>query len=87
VIIDREDRAVFTHQLVNRRRGRPRATVPTVPTSVKLPAPVFDALCRQAERHGESLHATMLEALKSYVTTGEGGNFGSQTNPGARRAW
>jgi hypothetical protein len=67
VIIDRDDRAVFSEQLSNRRhRGRPRA-VPTVATSVKLPEPVYDALCRHAQREGESLHATMRKALESYA--------------------
>ena len=67
VIISPENRAVFPEQLRHRRRGgRPRGG-PVVPTSVKLPAPVFDALCAQAHRDGTSLHATMLKALETYT--------------------
>lgn len=68
MIIDREDRAVFTHQLVNHRRGRPRAAVPPVVTSIKVPAPVYDAICRLALRSGTSVHATMRQAIETYAT-------------------
>ena len=67
MIIEREDRAVFSHQLTQRRRGRPRAAVPTVVTSVKVPAPVYDALCRFAHRHDTSVHAAMRQALEAFT--------------------
>lgn len=82
MIIDRDDRAVFTEQLRRRRGGRPRGVV-TVPTSVKLPAPVFDALCRRATLDGESLHATMRKALQAYAS----GGFGSQKTRPASSGW
>jgi len=68
MIISPENRAVFTDQLRQRRRGgRPRST-PTVPTSVRLPAPVFDAACAYASRRHMTVHA----ALRDIVTTHAG---------------
>lgn len=83
MIIEREDRAVFSEQLAQRRhRGRPR--LHTISTSVKLTEPVFDALCREAQRNGDSLHKTMREALAAYAGVP---NFGSQNNPAAGGQW
>lgn len=67
MMIAREDRAVFTHQLAHRRRGRPRASVPTVPTTVRLPQPLFDACCRVAIASGQSLPDVVREAVRSSV--------------------
>lgn len=66
MIIEREDRAVFTHQLVNRRRGRPRAAVPTVPVSVRLPAPLFDACCQVAQASGRSVPEVVRAAVLEF---------------------
>jgi hypothetical protein len=79
VIIDREDRAVFSRQLSNRRRGRPRAAVPTISTTVRLPQPLFDAYCREAIASGRSLPEVVREALAR--------EFPSSTNPASGRAW
>jgi len=78
VIIDREDRAVFSHQLCNRRRrGRPRAAVPTVPVSVRLPAPLFDACCHVAQASGRSVPDVVRAAVRE---------FSYLSNPDAKRA-
>lgn len=83
MIVTREDRAVFTHELQDRRqRGRPR--LHTIATSVKLTEPVFDALCRKAQRNGDSLHKTMREALAAYAGVP---TFGSQNNPADGGRW
>lgn len=61
---EREQRVRFAEEIRERRgRGRPRLAVPIVPTSVKLPEPVYDALCRLAIRERQSVHAVMLAAL------------------------
>jgi hypothetical protein len=78
VIIERVDRAVFTHQLVNRRRGRPRAVVPTVPTTVRLPQPLFDECCRVALASGQSLPDVVRAAVREFT---------SSTNHQAVRQW
>jgi hypothetical protein len=67
MMIEREHRAVFTEQLQQRRRGRPRSASPRVPTRVELPADVFDALCRRAMQERKSLHAFLRESLESVV--------------------
>lgn len=66
-MITRAEREVFTEQL-RRRRGRPRSAEPVVATSVKLPEPVYDALCRRARDERRSLHAVIKDALKLYGT-------------------
>lgn len=86
MIISPENRAVFTHQLVNRRRGRPRAAVPTVPTTVRLPQPLFDACCRVAMASGQTLPEVVREAVRTSVSAGVAGEFPYSTNQSARRA-
>jgi hypothetical protein len=67
-MIERQDRVDFVEQLrARRRRGRPRRSVPTIVTSVKLPEDVYDALCRLAISDRESLHGLMKQALTSYA--------------------
>lgn len=79
MIIDREDRAAFSHQLSNRRRGRPRVDMPMVRTSVRLPEPLFDACCRAALASGRSVPDVVREALAR--------EFTSSSNPASGRAW
>ena len=67
-VIGRDQRAEFSRQM-RRRRGRPRLDVPMVQTSVKIPAPVYDALCLIALRDRESVHSRIQEAVASYVRT------------------
>lgn len=64
-----QDRAEFSQQL--RRRGPKVRVVPRVPTSVKLPEPVYDALCRKAAQERCSLHALMTRALASFASQPE----------------
>ena len=87
MIIDREDRAVFTHQLSNRRRGRPRAAVPTVPTTIRLPQPLFDACCRAALASGQSLPEVVREAVRHSVNADAGGHYSYSTNRPASSQW
>ena len=87
MIIDREDRAVFTHELVNRRlRGRPRVAIPMVRTSVRLPASVFDACCKEALASGRSLAAVVREAVAERIAKSTPGDFTSLSNPCVRRS-
>lgn len=68
-MISRERSAAFGQQLAARRRRGPKKRVTErVPTSVKLPLPVFDALCQQALSRGEPLHRYMLRTLASAVS-------------------
>lgn len=61
-----DQRAAFVAQV--RRRGRPPINkIPVRPTSVRVPDPVFEALCRIATRERVSLHRLMNTALVSYV--------------------
>lgn len=60
------ERAEFSQQLTRRRGPKVRVT-PRVPTSVKLPAPVYDALCRKASQERCSLHALLNRALASFA--------------------
>jgi hypothetical protein len=65
-MITRADRDVFTHEIrVRRRRGRPKSAEAIVVTSVKLPANVYDALCRRAMLERRSLHAVMKDVLRA----------------------
>ena len=81
-----DNHGVFPEQLRHRRRrGRPRVG-PTIPTSVKLPEPVFDALCQEAQHDGESLHATIVKALASHARAERPVICGSQTNAKAKRS-
>lgn len=66
-MIEREHRAVFTEQLQQRRRGRPRTAAPQVRTSVMLPTEVYDALCRRAHVERKSLHALLCQALSCHA--------------------
>jgi len=72
-VISRERSDAFGHQLQERRRrGRPVSEkIPVQATSVKIPEPVFRALCSIARRERVSLHRLLNNALTSYVT----GNF------------
>lgn len=45
-----------------RRGGRPRGT-PSTPATVRLPVPVYDAYCHEAQRRGVSLHAVLRDTL------------------------
>lgn len=65
-----QDRAEFSQQLAERRkRGRPAAAnkITVKPTSVRIPDPVFAALCQVAKRERVSLHRLMNAALVSYL--------------------
>ena len=75
MIISPENRAVFTEQLRHRRGGRPRLAVPTIPVSVRIPEPLFDACCRIAARSGQSVPDVVRAAVQEfmYQTTGAGG--------------
>lgn len=67
-MITADQRAEFSQQL--RHRGRRKSAIPIrVPTSVKIPIPVYDALCRRATRERCSLHALMLRVLASAAPT------------------
>lgn len=61
MLVDREDRAIFTEQLRN-RRGRPRSAQ-TLVVSVRIPVAVYDAYCRQSNATGEPVRAAMKAAL------------------------
>lgn len=65
MIVTREDRAVFTHQLEDRRNrgGRPRCLDPKVTLTVRVPETVFDAACQRAQREGVSLPEIVRDAL------------------------
>lgn len=66
-MIDREDRAVFSEQLQQRRRGRPRCSAPSVVISVRLPEDVYDALCRLALQERAALPVLVRQALATRV--------------------
>lgn len=69
MIIDRDDRAVFTEELCNRRRrGRPRVETPMVRTSVRLPEPLFDACCRTARISGQSVPEVVRAAVRDFTS-------------------
>ena len=68
-MIDREDRAVFTQELQQRRRGRRRLASEKVWTSVHLDVDVFAALCSRARLGRKSLHAFLCDALASQIQT------------------
>lgn len=75
-----EDRAVFTHQLQNRRRrGRPRIADPRVCLTVRVSPAVFDAACERATAAGVSLSDVVRETLAR--------EFPSSTNAGSRERW
>lgn len=58
MMIEREDRAVFSEQLrERRRRGRPRVANQMVPLSICLPADVLAAYCQRAREQREE-HVT-----------------------------
>ena len=63
--------AIGLRPIMRRRRGRPRNPVPNVPTSVALPAPVFDAACRLARREDVKLHRLLKDAITAYVRSHE----------------
>lgn len=68
MIISPENRAVFTEQLLRRRRRRGRTeTVPTVLTSLRVPQPIFEAVRDTAHQRGVSVHATLRAAIECYV--------------------
>lgn len=69
-MISAERSVAFGQQLrERRRRGRPVSEkVPVKPTSVKIPDPVHDALCRIARRERISLHQLANKALAEFVT-------------------
>lgn len=67
-MIDREHRAVFTEQL-RHRRGRPRRDTPIVITSIRLPADLYDALCRRALLERQSVHAELRAAVALLVAS------------------
>jgi len=62
-----QDRAAFGQQL--RRRGRRKSDQVKVQTTVKIPVPIYDALCRRASMERCSLHALMNRALSSAART------------------
>ena len=66
-MISAGERQEFTEQ-VQRRRGPKRRVAERVPTSVKLPLPVYNALCKQAMVRGESLHGYILRTLARNVS-------------------
>lgn len=69
-MISHERSIVFGEQLVERRRrGRPRTAQPTQKASVKLPLPIFDALCARAAKERVPLHRLLNQALASFVAT------------------
>ena len=69
-MISPERSAIFGAQLKERRRRGPRQRVSSrIPTSVKIPATVFDALCQRATAERMSLHKFMLRTLASAVST------------------
>jgi hypothetical protein len=69
-VISGERSAIFGAPLVERRRRGPRRRVADrVPTSVKIPPAVFDALCRRATKERLTLHKFMLRTLASAVST------------------
>lgn len=73
-MISKHETEVFDQQMqARRRRGRPvsEKKIPVTPTSVKIPEPVFNALCTIARRERVSLHRLLNTALTSYVA----GNF------------
>lgn len=64
--IDREDAAAVAPR--RNKGGRPRRTgPPPVPTSLRIPVPVYDALCRRALTHGCSVHRLITLALVQFV--------------------
>lgn len=65
-MIAAHDRAEFVSQ-VRLRRGPKKRVSERVHTSVKLPLPVFNALCQRASVRGESLHKYMLRTLATAV--------------------
>lgn len=67
-VITPQEGAAFSGQIAARRRGPKKRVGDRVPTSVKLPVPLFNALCRGAAAHQESLHAYMLRTLATAVT-------------------
>lgn len=87
MIVSPENRAVFTNQLMHRRRGRPRVATPMVRTSVRLPEPLFDACCHVALASGRSLPEVVRQAVADQVAHGVGEHFTSQSNAGAPRQW
>lgn len=66
-MITREHRAVFSDELRQRRRGRPRAAVPMVSTTFRLPEPVYDALCRLAMQRRQPMQALLRDVLSTYT--------------------
>jgi hypothetical protein len=64
-MIERDHRAVFSEQLRQRRRGRPRCAAPKVRLSVRVPQDVFDSLCGLASERRAPLHAFVEQALTS----------------------
>lgn len=48
MIMEPEHRAAFADSLRKRRRGRPRSANPMIPTSISLPADVYEAYCRMS---------------------------------------
>lgn len=84
MIISPENRAVFTDQLAHRRRGRPRMAEPMVRTSIRLPAAVFDACCREALASGRSLPSVVREAVAAQVVRS---HFSSSLIPGSVHPW
>ncbi len=63
-MIEREHRAVFTEQLQQRRRGRPRRDTPVFKINVKVPEDVYDELCRLSLRRGVSVHSIARSAIE-----------------------
>lgn len=67
-MIERERRTKFVGQLRERRkRGRPRSASDTVVTSIKIPTPVYDAICRHALLERQSVHSVLRGVLESFV--------------------
>ena len=63
-MISTQARSEFGEQL-RRRRGRRKSDQVKVQTTVKISAPIYDALCRRASIERCSLHALMNRALSS----------------------
>lgn len=67
MMISPEKSGAFADQ-IRARRGRPRVIHgPVVVRSVRLPEPVYDAICRRAIRADQSVDHVIRVALAAYV--------------------
>lgn len=66
-MISPEHRAVFSDELRQRRRGRPRSAVRKIPKCVYVPEAVVDEYCRASLKQRASVNVLMAEAIIAYV--------------------